>query len=613
MSLIINTLVARYMNLIMLTIKQKYQYQQVLIIHIMSGPCDNELHDENLNDTYTACDFINDHLDVCVGRSIINFRIVYFCLLQKNLLAAIPLGMLLITFLFYLIGNTAEQYLTPALSKLSQFLRFTEHLAGLTFLALGNGFADFITSVAVIGLGKPGIYMAASTLVGGSVLNGFLISPMVVMLSKRPVRLRANKFGRDLFLLMSSQAVLFVYLLNGDIHWHFSLAFPILYIIYVGTCVYQERAKTAKKAINESNQHRLSTEFEKEYAAACTEAEARGVEVVRKERESFVRYSTINLSTLIESYVGSPPPSPELRQRVFKVSGNLARSIKNRLWMNNTKRKVRVVEAAHRAMTGLEYVLHHAVSVPCTFIRNITIPPCDEEDWSRLRASVFPLPAFFVICLFFELFPHTFFADITFIIIAFCCLVLSLIIYCTTSVSRPPAILPFFTFMSFVMSAVWLWGFAKLVIDVLEVVGIAADLPLEFLAITFLSLGNGMSFLTTAVSLARMGYSEMALTGCVSVSLFSILLSFGFAALRSALLHDGSVYFDLSKYKQGVLPLIGLMVCVLGRLPFFIINCKNGFHMGKPLAYIQLVMYFSFFVAVFVLAAIVPEGDGIRF
>ena len=42
------------------------------------------------------------------------------------------------------------------------------------------------------------------------------------------------------------------------------------------------------------------------------------------------------------------------------------------------------------------------------------------------------------------------------------------------------------------MSIIWLWGLANLLVDLLEIIGIVANLPLEFLGLTFLGFGNAM-------------------------------------------------------------------------------------------------------------------------
>jgi len=58
--------------------------------------------------------------------------------------------------------------------------------------------------------------------------------------------------------------------------------------------------------------------------------------------------------------------------------------------------------------------------------------------------------------------------------------------------TRAPKHLIFFTFLSFIFAIIWIWGFANLLIDLLEMVGMIANLPLEFLGLTFLGFGNAM-------------------------------------------------------------------------------------------------------------------------
>ena len=63
----------------------------------MSGPCDDELYSSlYVNKTYTACHFIHDNIENCTGESILNYRILYFCLLNQNLFVAAPFGVSLL-------------------------------------------------------------------------------------------------------------------------------------------------------------------------------------------------------------------------------------------------------------------------------------------------------------------------------------------------------------------------------------------------------------------------------------------------------------------------------------------------------------------------------------
>eukprot|EP00966_Prymnesium_polylepis_P219024 5068170-Prymnesium_polylepis.1 len=51
-----------------------------------------------------------------------------------------------ILFLFSLVASTADEYMVPNLERLSDMLKLSPNVAGVTLLALGNGAPDFFTS-----------------------------------------------------------------------------------------------------------------------------------------------------------------------------------------------------------------------------------------------------------------------------------------------------------------------------------------------------------------------------------------------------------------------------------------------------------------------------------
>lgn len=67
---------------------------------------------------------------------------------------------------FHLLSSTAENYLSPALAKLAEILKFSETLAGVTLLALGNGAPDVITAIVAGGGDSDGISIAIGSIFG---------------------------------------------------------------------------------------------------------------------------------------------------------------------------------------------------------------------------------------------------------------------------------------------------------------------------------------------------------------------------------------------------------------------------------------------------------------
>ena len=128
--------------------------------------------------------------DECTAGGNFNFFELYYCTFQEifgagKLYAFIPLIIVLGFVLLYCLATTADEYLSPTLEFMTIKFGFSESLAGVTFLALGNGAPDVFTSIAAIGTSSPtdkaGNILTISQLVG----SAFFITTFVVTLSTR--------------------------------------------------------------------------------------------------------------------------------------------------------------------------------------------------------------------------------------------------------------------------------------------------------------------------------------------------------------------------------------------------------------------------------------------
>jgi len=68
-----------------------------------------------------------------------------------KVVAIVPIGALLMLIFMYNLSSTADEYLSPSLEFLTHKLGITESLAGVTFLALGNGANDVFAAISANG------------------------------------------------------------------------------------------------------------------------------------------------------------------------------------------------------------------------------------------------------------------------------------------------------------------------------------------------------------------------------------------------------------------------------------------------------------------------------
>jgi len=63
--------------------------------------------------------------------------------------------------------------------------------------------------------------------------------------------------------------------------------------------------------------------------------------------------------------------------------------------------------------------------------------------------------------------------------------------------------------------------------DLLKLFGFITQLPTAFFGLTFLAWGNCLGDLSADVAMAKQGFGEMAITGCMAGPVFNVLVGMG--------------------------------------------------------------------------------------
>lgn len=139
----------------------------------------------SVGDHVDRCEFVRSH---CMDESItLRLVVPYYCspggvfvgsLVKVCIIAT---GVVTLVALFKLVGLTAEKYFSVMLSQISQDLGLPPRLAGVTFLALGNGAPDLSSSIAAIRSGNSNLAMGS--LIGSVMFVGCVVAGRIVSLS----------------------------------------------------------------------------------------------------------------------------------------------------------------------------------------------------------------------------------------------------------------------------------------------------------------------------------------------------------------------------------------------------------------------------------------------
>jgi Ca2+/Na+ antiporter len=128
-----------------------------------------------------------------------------------------------------LLGNTAEDYFVPSLTTISDYLKLSPNVAGVTLLALGNGAPD-LSSIIVSVLGGSTAFGIGAPIGGGlfvcSIVLGIVCFVSDVKVTRRP-------FLRDSIMYFVSVVFVFILFLKNGIAIYESIICILLYVLYV--------------------------------------------------------------------------------------------------------------------------------------------------------------------------------------------------------------------------------------------------------------------------------------------------------------------------------------------------------------------------------------------
>ncbi|KAF5342460.1 hypothetical protein D9611_001886 [Ephemerocybe angulata] len=172
----------------------------------------------------------------------------YYCT-QPSVRPVVFAGLLVwLLFLFSTLGISASDFFTPNLASIAKLLGLDENVAGVTFLAFGNGSPDLFSTFSAMRAGSGGL--AIGELVGAA---SFIVSCVVgSMCIIKPFHVHPRPFLRDVGFFTIAVALMLVILWDGTIQpWEAGLLI-VLYVVYVVVVVagsWWERRREHKRSV----------------------------------------------------------------------------------------------------------------------------------------------------------------------------------------------------------------------------------------------------------------------------------------------------------------------------------------------------------------------------
>lgn len=179
------------------------------------------------------CRYVQDSCEAPDTFLAINYLRLYFCTEPAFRYLAF-LGLLIwLLFLFSTLGISASDFFTPNLATIAQLLGLDENVAGVTFLALGNGSPDVFSTYSAMRANSGSL--AIGELLGAA---SFIVSCVVgSMCIIKPFKVNRGSFLRDVGFFTVAITLLLVFLSDHYIHAWEAQTLIGLYVIYVASVV----------------------------------------------------------------------------------------------------------------------------------------------------------------------------------------------------------------------------------------------------------------------------------------------------------------------------------------------------------------------------------------
>jgi sodium/potassium/calcium exchanger 6 len=185
----------------------------------------------------------------------VNFFWYRYCFLESG--TGLQLGLFVLTMVVYhqqvfliiysfiILGSVAETYLTPVLTKISDSLKLSETISGVTLLAFANGAPD-ILSVISAGGEEDGIYIAIGNLFGACLFSTTLVIGRCIFLCPKPIEMQPMFWNRDLIFYIITLCVVLAYGIIGTLTLPMSLSFFGIYAVYLAVVIFVVACHAAK-------------------------------------------------------------------------------------------------------------------------------------------------------------------------------------------------------------------------------------------------------------------------------------------------------------------------------------------------------------------------------
>jgi sodium/potassium/calcium exchanger 6 len=433
-----------------------------------------------------VCSFVKARCAPKTG--FVNYLILPYCTFSWAPWLGILAMMLFLGILFFWLCAMVD-FLIPALATLSKLCLLRQSVAGITFLAFGNGCSDIFSMTAATVTGIKGMELAIGEVLGNGMLIFCFIQGIIAIIT--PFTATASEYLRDCSFYLAALVLTFMVLFDGQISTMEGFFFLLLYSIYVLVVIHYDKILMA-----------FGMELEPEEMMPVNSSAA-------PEHEKLIQDDLYD------------EEMPYLYRCIME----------------------HVIPVAAKRFDAMEWYEKVVVIVqaPIIILLRLTVPVVSDElpksGWSRpvTTIQILFLPLLVGLFLCSQVLPEDgqhsmIYFFLTMGIALSIGIILSLLVWANTD-EEPPSWHKSLCFVGFTAALLFIYMTATDIVNIILGLGVVFDLGRFSLGVSILAIGIGLQDLVSNIGVARAGFPNMAASACIGAPLLNILLGLGTCAI----------------------------------------------------------------------------------
>ena len=511
----------------------------------------------------------------------INFYQIFFCLLQANKALLIIFAVICTFFIFRYVALVVDEYCAEGITKISNWLNFSQSLAGVTLLAFANGAGDVLTAIVASGA-EGGVFYNIGSIYGAGLFVCCIVMAAAIF-GTGDIHYDRHIVYRDLSFYILATLMTFVFGIIGKITWVSSLCLLLIYVLQVSVVIWQDRKKGQQEV-----EHDPQTMIDNRYTnlengevgeePSYGRNETKGAQLWRGLKKTYTKNSHFD----------------------FSASGGQIFSLIGTKNIIKQYKRSRLEEGEESEEEEEESLFWHIVDFPFLIAAYLTLLPIDIKDYkSRTRCFIWAFTGTFF--EFFVIFKFDLFSEYSKLFIWFGCAMfffsLFLIILPRSPSLPSSAAFKFIVINSVIVTIFWMYFLIELLMDLLSVIGMVFDIEPSYLGFTVLAIGNALPDALSTIALFKMeGQSLMALSGAYNGQLFGLLVGFGLGNLKMTLTMGPQEFklFEKSKIRENLIGIVTVLTAFIVLIVTWISAVMSGFKLGKKFATFLISAYLLF-------------------